>query len=412
MTKTYDLNRDSFRLFEQEPFWGALFRELDRVSTTSIPTAGVRYNPERLRFELVYNPDFFAKLTTEQRIDVLKHEGYHIVWGHCTSRKPAEQFAMLWNQAADLAINSHLDNLPEGCLKPGVGYFEDMPEGRVSEWYFNELRNNPPENNEGKGDSNGGDGESSTEGEGDGSSQPMCPPQFDDHSGWSDADDQAGQEIAEQRLREAVKKAGEAANQERNWGDVPREVREKIEKEYMKTSINWKAVLRAFVNGSRPNNKRSSIKRINRRYAYVHPGRRSSRTANIAISIDQSGSVSSDMLKAFYAELEKLADNVSFTVIPFDSEVFEDGVHEWAKGGRHEWKRYCYGGTCFNAPTKFVNENPKFDAHIILTDLCAPKPIPSRCNRMWITTEYYAKRPYFKTNERMLVIPDADVRAA
>ena len=411
MTKTYDLNRDSFRLFQQEPFWGALFRELDRVSTTSIPTAGVRYNPERLRFELIYNPNFFEKLTTEQRIDVLKHEGYHIVWGHCTSRKPAEQFAMLWNQAADLAINSHLDNLPEGCLKPGVGYFEDMPEGRVSEWYFNELRTNPPENNEGKGDSNGDDGEG-TEGEGDGSSQPMCPPQFDDHSGWSDPDDQAGQEIAEQRLREAVKKAGEAANQERNWGDVPREVKEKIEKEYMKTSINWKAVLRAFVNGSRPNNKRSSIKRINKRYPYLHPGRRSSRTANIAVSIDQSGSVSSDMLKAFYAELEKLADNVSFTVIPFDSEVFEDGVHEWVKGARHEWKRHCYGGTCFNVPTKFVNENPKFDAHIILTDLCAPKPVPSRCNRMWITTEYYARRPYFKTNERTLVIPDADVRAA
>ena len=114
------------------------------------------------------------------------------------------------------------------------------------------------------------------------------------------------------------------------------------------------------------------------------------------------------MLQAFYAELGKLAKLASFTVIPFDSEVFVDGIHEWKKGESKAWKRYCHGGTDFDAPTKLVNEDKKYDAHIVLTDLCAPKPKKSRCPRMWITTESYARRPYFQTSERVISIPDRD----
>jgi len=39
-----------------------------------------------------------------------------------------------------------------------------------------------------------------------------------------------------------------------------------------------------------------------------------------------------------------------------------------------------------------------------LTDLCASKPIPSACQRMWMTTKQYAERPYFQTNERIIAI--------
>ena len=51
----------------------------------------------------------------------------------------------------------------------------------------------------------------------------------------------------------------------------------------------------------------------------------------------------------------------------------------------------------------------KFDGHIVLPDLCAPKPIPSKCQRMWMTPRYYAERPYFSTTERIIAIDtDAD----
>ena len=76
----------------------------------------------------------------------------------------------------------------------------------------------------------------------------------------------------------------------------------------------------------------------------------------------------------------------------------------YGRGGeQRKRERVMYGGTCFNAPTEYVNAR-KFDGHIILTDLCAPKPKPSKCQRMWMTDQHNAKNPYFQTRERVIAI--------
>jgi predicted metal-dependent peptidase len=169
------------------------------------------------------------------------------------------------------------------------------------------------------------------------------------------------------------------------------------------TKIDWRKVLRYFVKTSQRSDKRSTPRRLNKRYPRVHPGKRVRRHAKIAISIDQSGSVDDGMLSAFYAELDKLASLAEFTVIPFDTEVAEDHVYVWKKGERRKAERVRYGGTDFNPPTEWVNART-FDGHIVLTDLMAPKPASSKCQRMWMTTRYYAERPYFKTNEMIVAI--------
>ena len=109
------------------------------------------------------------------------------------------------------------------------------------------------------------------------------------------------------------------------------------------------------------------------------------------------------MLAAFFTELNTLAALAEFTVIPFDTEVAEDKVYTWKKGQTQTWERVMCGGTCFDAPTRYVNEHG-FDGHIVLTDMMAPKPIKSDCQRMWMTTKAYADRPYFQTNERVIAI--------
>jgi len=109
------------------------------------------------------------------------------------------------------------------------------------------------------------------------------------------------------------------------------------------------------------------------------------------------------MLSAFFSELNKLAELAEFTVIPFDTEVAEDHIYTWKRGENRKWERVRYGGTDFNPPTKYVNANG-FDGHIVLTDLCASKPIASKCQRMWMTTKQYAARPYFATTERIIAI--------
>ncbi len=422
----FNLNDHVYRLLQSEPFFAALSRRIEKRVNKAIPTAGVRVNEDGY-FEMSYNPDFFEGLTDNQRTGVLVHEFYHLVFEHVTGRLPDElagvmhrqptpeeaQKFKLWNIAADLSINYHIGpaNLPENCCIPGGKMFEDMPGDMTAEWYFNKLlqKMEEQEDNENGNDPDGGDGADSGSGgePSDNNFDPDAAGQFDSHAEWgqgaANAKAQEALDIAKERLKEAMKDAAhEAAN--KGWGSVGASCRREI-MERITSKVDWRKVLRYFVKTSQRASKRSTPKRLNRRYAYIHPGRKVNRTANIAVSIDQSGSVSDSMLAAFYGELNKLADIATFTVVPFDTHVAEDEVFEWKKGQTHPQKRYMYGGTCFNAPTEYVNAR-RFDGHIVLTDMEAPKPKASKCQRMWMTTTTHARRPYFSTTERVIAIDE------
>jgi len=399
----FDLNMHTARLLMREPFFAALSRRIDKRSTKAIPTAGVKVDKDTGKFVMYYNPDFFAKLPDVQKLGVLKHEFYHLIFEHVTGRMPTDGMSKEWNIATDLAINSHLLNeLPEMCCLPGQGPFADLPVGKSAEWYFANLPEDPGQGEEGEGEGQGG-GEGQGEGDGDGQSQSGQGgyDSFDDHSGWGEVD-QATKDLAKERLKDAMKKAADEASKSNSWGTVSSEVRKEI-MERLTPRVDWKKVLRYFVKTTQRSSRNSTVKRLNRRYPRIHAGKKIQRQARIAISIDQSGSVSDAMLAAFFTELNTLAALAEFTVIPFDTEVAEDKVYTWKKGQTQTWERVMCGGTCFDAPTRYVNEQG-FDGHIVLTDMMAPKPIKSDCQRMWMTTKAYADRPYFQTNERVIAI--------
>jgi len=412
----FDLNMHVARLLMNEPFFAGISRRVNKIKSTAVPTAGVRVNPTTAQFELFYNPEFFAPLSDDARADVLKHEFYHLVFDHVTGRKPDDVDHKKWNFATDLAINSHLKHLPEGCLMPGEGPFADLPKGQAAEWYLEKLPEDVGEDGDGDGGQCSGDCEA-----GDGSGQPgdgtctcPCEPgdgsgsgsgQFDDHGDWGgdgSAESEAANQIAGERARDIIQKAAGEAQKANSWGSVSSECRQTI-MDRLTPKVDWKKVLRYFIKTSQRAHKSSTVRRLNKRFPYIHPGRKVNRQAKIAISIDQSGSVDDGMLAAFFAELNSLATLAEFTVIPFDSDVATESVYVWKKNETRPWERVRYGGTDFNPPTKFVNEQ-SFDGHIVLTDMCAPKPIASRCQRMWMTTSYYAQNPYFQTHERVIGI--------
>mgnify|MGYP001407547267 FL=1 len=407
----FDLNIHTARLLMDEPFFAAISRRIDKRATYAIPTAGVMVNPDSGQFEMLYNPEFFEKLTDDERRDVLKHEFYHVVFLHVTNRMPENTNLKRWNIAADLAINSHLHHLPEGGLIPGEGLFKDLPRGMSAEWYLANLpkkktnkKEGESQDGEGEPSSGGGQGEPGDEQQGQHQTLEDMLDEIDtldDHSGWGNCSDEV-KDLAKERLKDIIKKAGEECSKNNSWGSVSSSARKDIMK-VLETKVDWKKVLRFFVKASQRANRSSSIKRINRRYAYVHPGRKANRVAKVAISIDQSGSVDDNMLAKFFAELGKLAEIAEFVVVPFDTRVDEDKVYTWRKGQRKNVERVLSGGTCFDAPTEYVNKG-SFDGHIVLTDLMAPKPKASKCQRMWMTTAYYAQRPYFQTNERIVVV--------
>ena len=399
--KPFNLNMHTARLLMREPFFAALSRRIDKIASTAIPTAGVRVNPDSGQFEMLYNPEFMGALDDRHLQGVLMHEFYHLIFEHVTSRKPADGLKKIDNIAMDLSINSHIsDYLPndsnpgpaingepmKACIA-GEGMFKDLPPFKSYEWYLEALKD-MSEGNEGDGENGEGGGLGNMD-------------SFDSHDGFGEADGTT-QEIAKERLKEAVKKAAEEAEKSNNWGSVSHSMRQDI-MDRIATKVDWRKVLRYFVKTSQRAEKRSTPRRLNKRFPKVHPGKRVRRQARIAVSIDQSGSVDDKMLAAFFSELNKLAEIAEFTVIPFDTEVAESKIYTWKKGQNKKTERVLTGGTCFNAPTKYVNEQG-FDGHIILTDLMAPKPVASKCQRMWMTTKQYAARPYFQTNERIIAI--------
>ncbi len=408
----FNLNMHTARLLLREPFFAALSRRIDKTASTAIPTAGVRVNPERGQFELIYNPEFMGKLSDTHKLGVLMHEFYHIIFEHVTGRKPADGLKRIDNIAMDLAINGlpemqgklpcesdpgpEINGQPMKGVLPGEGMFKDLPSGMTYEWYLEALK----KMGEGKG--KGGDGEGQPGEPGDGSGDPFGDADsFDSHDDFGEADGTT-QEIAKERLKEALKKAAEEAEKSRNWGSVSSQMRSAI-MERINTRIDWRKVLRYFIKTSQRADKQSTPRRINKRYPRIHAGKRVRRHARIAISIDQSGSVDDGMLAAFFSELNSLASIAEFTVVPFDTEVCEEKVYVWKKGKTRKTERVLCGGTCFNAPTRYVNDK-NFDGHIVLTDMMAPKPVSSRCQRMWMTTKDCASNPYFQTNERVIAI--------
>ena len=396
--KPFNLNMHTARLLMREPFFAALSRRIDKIASTAVPTAGVRVSPDSGQFEMLYNPEFMGALDDKHLQGILMHEFYHLIFEHVTGRKPADGLKRIDNIAMDLSINCHIsDYLPsdanpgptvggepmKACI-PGEGMFKDLPPFKSYEWYLEALKDmKDQQDQEGNGDPFGG------------------MDSIDDHEGFGEADGTT-QEIAKERLKEAVKKAAEEAEKSNNWGSVSHSMRQDI-MDRIATKVDWRKVLRYFVKTSQRADKRSTPRRLNKRFPKVHPGKRVRRHAKIAISIDQSGSVDDGMLAAFFSELNKLAEIAEFTVIPFDTEVAVNKIYTWKKGQSKKTERVLTGGTCFNAPTKYVNEQG-FDGHIILTDLMAPKPVASKCQRMWMTTKQYAARPYFQTNERIIAI--------
>lgn len=396
----YDLEKDVFRLLISEPFFAGISRHIQKSASKSIPTAGVRVTEDG-RFELIYNPDFMDKQDDKYRRGILKHEMYHLILDHCLGRSPdGRKISKRWNFATDMAINCHLKGeIPEwGVFPEKFGY----PDGLTAEDYYNRLEQDKQDE---KGNKCNGEHSSGEEGQGDGPTCDGSCGNIDSHDGWGEGNipDEV-KELAKERLREALKDAVKDANKSSNgWGNVPADIKKEVMR-FINGTVDWKAVLRMFVGQAQRSSHSNTVKRINRRYPYIHPGRKVNHTAHIAISIDQSGSVSDELLALFYAELDKLAKLASFTIIPFDTRVGEDKIYLWKKGERRNHERVMSGGTDFDAPTEWVNKHGEYDGHIVLTDMQAPCPKPSRVRRMWMTDLEGAENPYFKTNERVIPI--------
>ena len=407
--ESFNLGDHLTNLMWDEPFFSAMLRDITKIETDAVPTAGVLQKDGDLK--MYWNRAFLASLTPKQVKGLLKHEVYHLVYEHPTTRKKTPH--LIHNYATDLAIISIIaeEELPEGGLIPGKAFAEltaeqaekmgaeavarykrisdkiaGLPKGESSEWYFGHLMDDEQFKKDMEpqpGDGDGGNG---------------MPGSLDDHGGWDEGEmSDAEKELVKGKVKKALKEAVNKCDSSGKWGSVGAEMRGEL-RAMCSNEVDWKAVLKSFCGMSQRANKSRTMKRINRKYPYIHSGRKIGHTANVAVYVDQSGSVDDESLALLYAELEQLARKVTFTFFPFDISVDEANEIVWKKGSRSKLTRFRCGGTNFHAVAKHAEANrARFDGYIVCTDGEAADPGPSRLRRAWVIVP--GRELYFKKHK-------------
>lgn len=416
----FKLEPHRVKMMLDEPFFAAVLRGVNYKRTTDIPTAGVL--AEDGYVEMWWNPNFLAGLTNLQVKGLLKHEAMHLALEHTTTRRMTPH--VVHNYATDLAINSDIPEveLPEGGLIPGNAFkelteaekekmgeksvarydrvsakIESFPKGESSEWYFTKLMEDPQiaddiEN----GQKIGGksiakaiaDGDVKFDENGnlvdeDGNSVTLMPGAIDDHDGWDKLSEEE-RELLKGKIAKAVEDAVKDCDRSGRWGSVSGKTRQTL-RDIISKEVDWRNILRKFCGLSRRAERRSNVRRLNRKYTGIHPGVERGYTSSIAVYIDQSGSVGNNELELAFAELRNLARRTQFTTFHFDTSVDTNSEAEWRRGKTPSARRTRSGGTCFSCVTKHANENAsRFDGYIIITDGEAAKPKKSRLKRGWI----------------------------
>ena len=442
----FNLERHLIPYLQDCAFFAELSRHLRKAFTRDIPTAAVAYDQRLDEITLFVNPDFMEKLSNWEIRGVLTHEFYHLIFGHLAARRKRPD--KMWNIATDLAINSLiLENagrprdvgdddktsraLPQGALIPGqwpvkpdgrslskeekdamplAALIAGMPKMKASEWYFQKImelarkEEQKGSGKKGKGKSQPGEGEPQPgEGNAEGNGGPFDGEDWidsmDDHGAWDSITEEQREYIAG-KVKSLVEKAVRHADQHsKGWGNIPAEIRDDIRRS-VSTIINWRMVLRQFIGNLVRGARTSSIKRINRRYPYVHPGVKRGYQAKLLIAMDQSGSVYDQMVEEFFAELSSVTKKVDVTILPFDCYCSEKDLMEWRKGQTPKLSRTKTGGTDFNAPTAIFNDpknRGRWDGMLIMTDGQAPAPGPARLKRGWVLGQ--GCKLYFDSNE-------------
>lgn len=423
----FNLSRHLIPFMQDVPFYAEISRHIQKRFTMKIPTMAVSFDPKADELVMWVNPTFMKGGTykddggTEYTCEPLSnweirggltHEFDHLVFGHLNTRR--RQPPDKWNVATDLAINSLITKnagqprdvepgqvarpLPRIALIPGQrpwvsetdvekmtperklalekfsDLIEKMPPLKSSEWYFNRLMEAQKDGSDGGG---GKDGMGDIE---------LVLGPMDSHEAWDEVPEEM-QEYIEGKIKAVIEKAvRHADSQSDGWGNIPADIREDIRRS-VSNVVNWRNVLRQFVGMLVRGQRTTTIKRINKRYPYIHPGTKRGYVAKLLIAIDESGSVGDEMLEMFFAELEQLTKKVDVTLLHFDCSCSITDLYEWKKGTRPKLQRVKTGGTDFDAPTRLANDpklRGRWDGMLIMTDGQAPAPGPSRIKRGWI----------------------------
>jgi predicted metal-dependent peptidase len=302
MTISDRLQHARLTLLLDFPFFGQLALRLRPVLDHTVESAQTDGR------EILFNPDFCAKLTDPQLCWLYAHEVAHPALGH--NWRIGSRNLDRVNRAADYVVNEMLDAVISGQSGashrmqriPGA-LFDRQFHGLAMEQIYDLLTDED-------------DGDKPQPAPAGTFTQPPPEPTPPTPAQGSPGDGDAPPPPPPPNLEQEWKNAAaEAAtvSRSRNRGQLPGAIAELL-KELFEPAVPWQDILRQFI--SRICRDDYTFKRPNRRYAYqgvILPTLRSEGIGTIAVAVDTSGSIKCNdtLLQTFLSELQGILDTTS-----------------------------------------------------------------------------------------------------
>lgn len=363
-----ELSKACKQLIITDPFYGLFLLSLSKCYSDNVPTAGVCRNGIDCQLEV--NKDFWYSLTDEQQLAILKHELMHICFKHLTMRESFSDFE-LFNYAADAEVNSYINNLPDGCID-AADFGLDYKMG--TKYYYDNLPKNPD-------------------------FQSKCPQMGNpdngtgDHSSWKGFDNlsDAEKQLIEQQIDHIAKHTAEQV--QKLQGTIPGELASYIGKLFKqkKPVFNWRQYFRRCIGTINDITLKKTRKKESLRFP-DSSGIRHKKKTKILVAIDTSGSVSNKELCDFFSEINHIYKaGAIIDIIECDTRI----TAQYQYSGKFDGKIHGRGGTNFNPPIEYYNQNRKeYTSFVYFTDGYAPIGIRPLKDMIWIITSNGNKQNY------------------
>jgi len=273
----------------------------DRKVVDDVPTACTNGRDE------MYGREFVDKLNDAELRFLILHESYHKLYKHLTTwRWMYDESPQLANIACDYVINCKLvdDNGDGFAQMPSCGLLDEDFRGMDSAQVYKLLK----------------DGDDEPDGSG-----------FDSHD-WEGAEELTDDEQRdlEREIDEAVRQGALVAGKLGTGGD--RDLNELLQPQ-----VDWREVLREFVQSTCTGHDYSTWARPNRRFIAANvylPSTISERVDELVIAIDTSASISQRDVTTFLSEVKSICDVVrpeTVRVLYWDTSVCGDEVYNGAE---------------------------------------------------------------------------------
>ena len=329
--------------------------------------------------DVKYGRAFVDALTDAKLRGLVLHEDEgHKLYRHLTTwRWMYDIDPHLANCACDYVINIKIvdDNKDDGFAQlPDGGLVDERFRGMDSAQVFNILRKEQEEqqSQDSQDNESEGDGEQS-EGGTTGSNNAAVGQEtgFDEHD-WEGAQslsDEDKRELARD-IDEAIRQGAMAAGKMGGTGNRDLD-------ELLQPQVDWREVLREFIQNTCAGNDYSTYARPNRRLmsqGIIMPSGISEQVGELVIAIDTSGSIGQRELTAFLSEVKGVCDTVKpdkLRLLYWGSSVVGDEAYDMHELDNltKSTKPMGGGGTDVNCVTQYMaDEGIKPQACIVLTD--------------------------------------------